>query len=692
LADICKEKEYRWLLTQCLYGLAHANASENEVSRAIEYSEQALARFEKLGDLNGILKCLSQLADLNQLLKRVERSLGYLSRGLSLAAEIRPEPMQMWGLLVQMAFSMRAMELHKAALFYQMEALHVALEMGRPLIISRSHGYLGATYAMLKMYLEAVKEATKAFETGQNVSDSGGLEIMANASLQLGDIHRQAGNCDQAIEAYSSSIQLYGTFSYYSYVAHKGKLLCYIAGSNYGAVREELETVMGLSESYRKKITTESARVSFFDMEQSVFDLAIQFEFVTMKDPVRAFNYSELSRARSLRDALHLKAEVLMKSYGPDLRLPTVTNSMPLRELQEKMPEGAQILQYAVLDDRLIMWIVTKAGIHHVEVGVGSQLLTQKVRDYLATMNRPPSGEPSDYFARAEDLYRILVVPAEPFLDKSKFLCVVPDKILHYLPYGALVSPATNKFLIEDYDVGTAPNSSIFANLSAVAKVKGGPMEEKLLSVGNPTFDKTAFESLRDLPSATREARAVARFYPKHRLVLSDDAREETIRFEIQNADVIHLAMHYVINENSAMLSGFPLTPERPATTGHEDVDGFLQSYEVYMMDLPRARLVVLSACQTGIEQQYRGEGAISAARPFLVARVPTVVASLWPVDSDSSAQVMTSFHRHRIRNRLSTTKALKQAQIEMARGDDVRYRHPYYWASFLAIGGQSSY
>jgi CHAT domain-containing protein len=601
--------------------------------------------------------------------------------------------MQMWGLLVQMGFSMRAMELHKAALFYQMEALYVALEMGRPLIISRSYGYLGATYAMLKMYLEAVSEATKAFETGQNVSDSGGFEIMAQASLQLGDIHRQAGDCDQATAAYNKSIQLYGTFGYYSYVAHKGKLLCYIAGSNYGAVREELKTVMDLSESYRRKITTESARVSFFDVEQSVFDLAIQFEFVTMKDPVRAFSYSELSRGRSLGDALHLKAEVLMKSYGPDLRLPTVTNSLSLSELQEKMPEGAQILQYAVLDDRLIMWIVTKAGIHHVEVGVSSQLLTQKVRDYLALVSTRPSGEPSDYLARAEDLYRILVVPAEPFLDKGKFLCVVPDKILHHLPYGALVSPATNKFLIEDYDFGTAPNSSIFAKLSAAAKVKGAPMEETLLSVGNPTFDKTAFESLRDLPSAAREARAVARFYPNHhRLLLSDEARESTIRSEIQGADVIHLAMHYVVNENSAMLSGFPLTPEHPATTLHGDLDGFLQSYEIYQMDLSRARLVVLSACQTGIEQQRLGEGAISAARPFLVAWVPTVVASLWPVDSDASAQLMTNFHSHRIRDKLSTTKALKQAQIEMARGDDADYRHPYYWASFLAIGGQSSY
>jgi len=97
--------------------------------------------------------------------------------------------------------------------------------------------------------------------------------------------------------------------------------------------------------------------------------------------------------------------------------------------------------------------------------------------------------------------------------------------------------------------------------------------------------------------------------------------------------------------------------------------------------------LVVLSACQTGIERQYRGEGAVGAARPFFIAGVPTVVASLWPVDSDASADLMVKFHQHR-RDGLRVTEALQQAQLELVRGTDVRYQHPYYWAPFLTIGG----
>jgi CHAT domain-containing protein len=98
----------------------------------------------------------------------------------------------------------------------------------------------------------------------------------------------------------------------------------------------------------------------------------------------------------------------------------------------------------------------------------------------------------------------------------------------------------------------------------------------------------------------------------------------------------------------------------------------------------------LLSACQTAIEHDYQGEGAINVARPFLVAGVPLVVASLWPVDSDASADLMIKFHESRTHNLTSAYHALGQAQIAMVRGADQRYRHPYYWAAFIAIGGQS--
>lgn len=107
-------------------------------------------------------------------------------------------------------------------------------------------------------------------------------------------------------------------------------------------------------------------------------------------------------------------------------------------------------------------------------------------------------------------------------------------------------------------------------------------------------------------------------------------------------------------------------------------------------MKLARTKLVVLSGCQTGIEQQLDGEGPIGFARSFLVAGVPVVVASLWPVDSNATADLMIAFHRFRKEQHLSTAEALMRAQQEIMAREN--YSSPYFWAGFMATGGYSDF
>lgn len=119
---------------------------------------------------------------------------------------------------------------------------------------------------------------------------------------------------------------------------------------------------------------------------------------------------------------------------------------------------------------------------------------------------------------------------------------------------------------------------------------------------------------------------------------------------------------------------------------------GVLQAHEIYQLDLKRARLVVVSACQTRAEQYFGGEGAIGISHPFEAAGVPLVVTSLWDVDSTSTAELMTSFHHLRKGRALSTTEALREAQLEMLRGAGALYQHPYYWAAFVVAGGHADF
>jgi CHAT domain-containing protein len=606
--------------------------------------------------------------------------------------------MRQWEFFLQAGQSVDALRLYDAALVFQKRALEIALEMGRPLMVQRSRGNLGLAYAALKMYAEAVTEATRAFEVGSSIpEESDGREIMANASWQLGDILRESGECDKAIDAYNRSIDLYRNLKVelYDFVAHKGRLLCLARTGDNNAIGNELAKVLNLFEGYRSKITTESQRNSFFDAEQSVYDFAIDYELQRRTDPIKAFEYSEVSRARTLLDAVSGSTSVQRMSYGLDLEITKRNRPLNLAEIQTQMPDSAQILQYAVLDDKLLIWVVTKSDIKPAVIDTTATALTDKVGSYLTTINQPPAGANPDTSAAA-DMFRLLVSPAEPYLDKSKFLCIVPDKILHYLPFDALVSPATGTYLVENYNTGVAPSSSVFVRLTNGAALKTLKAEETFLGVGNPRFDRASFESLNDLKAAVQEVETISTFYPQpRRLLVGPRATEDNIKSEILKADVVHLAMHFIQNGKSEMLSGFPLSPDSPATGPATDRDshGFWQSAEIYGLKLPRTRLALLSACQTGIEQHYNAEGAVGAARPFLVAGVPVVVASLWPVDSDATAALMIDLHQNRTRpERRPVTQALRQAKLDMLHGQDLRYRHPYYWAPFVVVGGLSTF
>jgi CHAT domain-containing protein len=101
--------------------------------------------------------------------------------------------------------------------------------------------------------------------------------------------------------------------------------------------------------------------------------------------------------------------------------------------------------------------------------------------------------------------------------------------------------------------------------------------------------------------------------------------------------------------------------------------------------------LAVLSACQTGSGRYYAGEGTLSLARAFLVSGVPVVLSSLWPVDSQATAELMINFHKFR-KQGFSTAEALKQAQLEMLSSPQNRFHHPYYWSAFSVLGGSESF
>jgi CHAT domain-containing protein/tetratricopeptide (TPR) repeat protein len=688
IIPICIAKDYKWLLAQCLSERAHLEVNLNNYSEAIEDGNRSLRLSEELQDLNGMLGSVVQMASLHLLLNDSQTSLSFLQRGLKIVQDEGANPVQAWGMYIAVSLNFSNLNLHRAALDYQLEALQLGLEARIPLYVSRSYEYTGLTYGKLNLYDQAILNVRRAYEVGQPLAnDRSGQNMMASASLKLGDLYRMSGDQASALVAYDESARLYEAlgFAHYEYAAHKGKFLSYLADNNDPKAEQELVLVLRLFEGYRERILEERQRNVFFDKEQDIYDLAIDFTYSRTNDPRRAFEYSESSRARSLLDLIRSGARIAEAESESELHVSHVAESLTLDEIREQMPNQVQMIQYAVLKDKLLIWLITKSDFTSKIADVDSGRLA----DAIASSLKQISSE--DEMAAAgslRGLYDLLIKPVEELLDQSKLICIVPDKELNYIPFSALISTKSGRYLVQDYRLTLSPSATVFINCTMAARKRETAGAERLLVVGNPSFDLNAFPQLPDLAAAEREAEKIAAYYRAPRVLLRSRATVARVKNELEEADVVHFAAHYVIDLQSSLSSKLLLAkPEGNDAPG----SGALESSDVHRMKLNRTRLIVLSACQTGIERQYRGEGAISFARPFIAKGVPLIVASLWPVDSEATSELMIAFHRHRKVERLPTAEALQRAQRDMLESENRRYRQPNYWAAFVAVGGYSS-
>jgi len=682
----CKEQRYKWLLAQALNLLSNIQSGSHEHSAVLALTGEALSLSEQVDDAYGTQKHLASLAGKYSNLYNFGEALNHMARCLRLAEDFWPGTRQAWRNYDTAAQIFDSLGLHHASAAYGEEALRLVQEGSQdPSLIYLSHVRLGTSYSHLRNHGEAVRLAQTGYAIGQSLQDEVvGRTMMAYSALQLGELHRRSGDYGEASRSYEQAVGLYDqlAFQNFSVVAHRGRFLTYLAQGDDAAAHRELRVVLDLFEEYRKKVKEEDNRTYFFDVAQETYDAAIDFAHSRVRDDGAAFRYAENSRARSLLLLLRADAQQNL-DVSPHGR----------REIQERMPERTKLVQYSVLADKLLIWVISRSQFSVTEKRIARDELNGRARDFLGLVTRPTS-DLEDVRRASAALYDILIAPVEGHLEAGETLCIVPDKILHHLPLTALVSPTTGRYLIQDYPLLFSPSASVFIIKSDAARSLHAPGGEKLLSVGNPSFDRRAF-SLDYLPSAEVEAAEVARRYqtPRPRVLKNDDATKEVVVNAMKDADVIHLASHYVVDERSPARSQLLLAQPAAGGASPTPSDGSLRAQDILNIKLQRPRLVVLSACQTGAERYYNGEGMIGMARTFLAAGVPLVVASQWPVATVSTGGLMVSFHDHRRRGGgTPTVEALRAAQIESINDLSGRYRHPYYWAPFFVAGGHAPF
>jgi CHAT domain-containing protein len=183
---------------------------------------------------------------------------------------------------------------------------------------------------------------------------------------------------------------------------------------------------------------------------------------------------------------------------------------------------------------------------------------------------------------------------------------------------------------------------------------------------------------------SNEEAESITGFAPKGSTLKAtgfEANRKLVASGELGRYRIVHFATHGLINSEHPELSGLVLSL---VDENGKPQDGFLRMSEIFNLRLP-AELVVLSACQTALGQEIKGEGLVGLTRGFMYAGAERVVASLWQVDDQATAQLMRFFYRGMFKENLRPAAALRAAQIEMSRSS--RWSEPYYWAGFVMQG-----
>ncbi|HSK71023.1 MAG TPA: tetratricopeptide repeat protein, partial [Pyrinomonadaceae bacterium] len=386
-----ESNNYKWLSGHTLCWLAINESESGKVSKALEYYEKALAHTESVSDTYNTQKILSLIASEYKSLKRNDVALKYLEKSLELEKLPEASQRQKWRDYEAITKTLYTFRYYRTALAFGHELLNLAFINEDNSFKCDSYLTLGAIYGSLKNYPEAISLTEKGLETAKllNSDDEKAVES-ANANLYLGHLEKQAGNYDKALIHYDRAAGFYESSNYQGnkYEARKGKLFCYLATNDEQAFQNELPKVLELFENNRAEILEEQNRNSFFESEQSVYDIAIDYEF-GRENFGTAFDYSEESRARSLLDMQTSTIEITKKENQPEIKFSrNIFDPLKLAQIQAELPENVQLLEYTVLNDKILIWLITKNNLYVARTEISSENLQEKALTYLDLISR----------------------------------------------------------------------------------------------------------------------------------------------------------------------------------------------------------------------------------------------------------------------------------------------------------------
>lgn len=376
-----------------------------------------------------------------------------------------------------------------------------------------------------------------------------------------------------------------------------------------------------------------------------------------------------------------------LKDKFPNYEKVVSVKPKELKKAQRTLPPGALLLQYAPLGDTLYIFAVTRDDLKIYTPPVQPAVLKAKIREFRqaidgaadnATKGITPTLA-SDPATRETltSLYDMLLQPVAEDIAKADIVAIIPTQELYYLPFHALAHPDATapdglKFFIEEKPVAYLAAADV---LSVVQSRDEARLGKGLLALGDPA----AAGQPGSLPEARQEVTAIAKLYPAAEALVGDRATKAVLLEPgATKHRALHLAAHGVLDAVQPDRSFIQLAP-----SGRDD--GKLRVGEIYGLDLNAVDLVTLSACRTALgEGDPDGSEITSLAESFSSAGTPTVVASLWSVEDQSTRKLMEAFYNNWAAGKPKAA-SMRAAQVTLLQNPATR--HPFYWAPFEVLG-----
>lgn len=613
---------------------------------AAEGYRQSRDLYDRLGEVDRRATVDSLLA---QQLERLGRRRDAWQTNLgaaSVAPRVRDPYLRrtIWG---QLAFFAQAADRLRSALEFQDEMQRAASEQGDPNAVNESlllraamrttrGDALGADadVAAVRKRVPSIPDAGDRARTEADLARVEGVLRIDRAPAEA------ARQLDSAVEHYAATGQrvLEGT-------ARAARARARTAIGDLAGAEADLSTLVAFAdrggEGWLDGAGDED-RYRFGRETRRAFAEMVRFQALEAHRPELAFAFAETSR------------ELL--APRPPLR-PGVTRDAAsfhaprLQTLRAALPAETVLLEYALFEDRLVSWLIAPEGAWSF-----TRRVSKAEIERLAQRLDPDKGGLNDeaWKETSARLFDLLLRPQYARLGRERTLVVVPDGPLGQVPWSGLWDRERGRFVIEDRAVLVNPSASFY--LRALARSREldstGTGPSRILVVGDPAFDTHEWPRLSRLPAARKEAVEIGKLYGSNATVLTEErATWDAFRTAARDADVIHLGMHASLD---------PVDPFRSFLLfADPGARGARTLRDLAAVEMPRARLAILAACESAGENR-EGEGVVGLARPFLAAGVPTVVGSLWPVNDRLTAGTWTKLYQSS--SMLSFAKVFQEA------------------------------